>query len=391
MRLVELEGEALVEAISRLAEAAREKLIPKLGIERVDGEPVIGSGLEDADHRRRLLAPAAAARRGGRLGARGRHDPPRGAANKPRSAGSEIELADAPNPRSPVHTAPPSSRDATLERGRGARQAPARALLRRPRPPQPPRDERPLVHRRRRPAPVRAAVAAAGVGPRGRRAERRQDPADRQRVAAAKRPGAAPPRPGPAAPRLRAAPTASSACAGAAPGARSATRCSTRGSSPGSATRSASRPAFGPGSARGAGSTTLSATSSERVVAENERVMRRPRSPRAGGRGDLRGTHRRRCPRCGGPDPHRAARATTTATAYWCPRCQALPALMEPRYSNADGRGLRRAADSRAAVRGALHATSSSGSATVAIPRTFPKGVRVFHEGDHSDACYIVR
>jgi CRP/FNR family transcriptional regulator len=29
--------------------------------------------------------------------------------------------------------------------------------------------------------------------------------------------------------------------------------------------------------------------------------------------------------------------------------------------------------------------------AQVAIPRSFPKGVRVFHEGDHSDACYIVR
>jgi CRP/FNR family transcriptional regulator, cyclic AMP receptor protein len=29
--------------------------------------------------------------------------------------------------------------------------------------------------------------------------------------------------------------------------------------------------------------------------------------------------------------------------------------------------------------------------ASVAIPRSFPKGVRVFHEGDHSDACYIVR
>ena len=29
--------------------------------------------------------------------------------------------------------------------------------------------------------------------------------------------------------------------------------------------------------------------------------------------------------------------------------------------------------------------------ADVAIPRAFPKGVRVFHEGDHSDACYIVR
>ena len=27
----------------------------------------------------------------------------------------------------------------------------------------------------------------------------------------------------------------------------------------------------------------------------------------------------------------------------------------------------------------------------VAIPRSFPKGVRVFHEGDESDACYIVR
>ena len=46
VRLVELEGETLVEAVSRLAEAASSKLIPKLGIERVDGEPVIGSGLE---------------------------------------------------------------------------------------------------------------------------------------------------------------------------------------------------------------------------------------------------------------------------------------------------------------------------------------------------------
>jgi len=27
----------------------------------------------------------------------------------------------------------------------------------------------------------------------------------------------------------------------------------------------------------------------------------------------------------------------------------------------------------------------------VAVPRAFPKGVRVFHEGDRSDACYIVR
>jgi CRP/FNR family transcriptional regulator len=27
----------------------------------------------------------------------------------------------------------------------------------------------------------------------------------------------------------------------------------------------------------------------------------------------------------------------------------------------------------------------------VAVPRSFPRGVRVFHEGDDSDACYIVR
>ena len=27
----------------------------------------------------------------------------------------------------------------------------------------------------------------------------------------------------------------------------------------------------------------------------------------------------------------------------------------------------------------------------VAIPRAFPRGVRVFHEGDDSDACYVVR
>jgi ATP-dependent Lhr-like helicase len=47
VRLVELEGEELTEAVSQLSEAARTKLIPKLGIERVDGEPVFGSGLEE--------------------------------------------------------------------------------------------------------------------------------------------------------------------------------------------------------------------------------------------------------------------------------------------------------------------------------------------------------
>jgi ATP-dependent Lhr-like helicase len=47
LRLMALEGPELVEAVTRLAEAAREGVIPKLQIERVDGEAVIGSGLED--------------------------------------------------------------------------------------------------------------------------------------------------------------------------------------------------------------------------------------------------------------------------------------------------------------------------------------------------------
>src|SRR5215208_3752447 len=38
-----------------------------------------------------------------------------------------------------------------------------------------------------------------------------------------------------------------------------------------------------------------------------------------------------------------------------------------------------------------LSATELERISSVAIPRSFPKGVRVFHEGDHSDACYIVR
>ena len=47
LRLRELEGEALAEAIGELARAAREGLLPRLAIERLDGEPVIGSGLEE--------------------------------------------------------------------------------------------------------------------------------------------------------------------------------------------------------------------------------------------------------------------------------------------------------------------------------------------------------
>jgi ATP-dependent Lhr-like helicase len=46
LRLAELEGEELTESLQVLAEAAADGRLPRLAIERVDGEPVIGSGLE---------------------------------------------------------------------------------------------------------------------------------------------------------------------------------------------------------------------------------------------------------------------------------------------------------------------------------------------------------
>jgi ATP-dependent Lhr-like helicase len=48
LRLAKVDGEELIAAVAHLAEAAREGVIPKLSIERVDGEPAIGSGYEDA-------------------------------------------------------------------------------------------------------------------------------------------------------------------------------------------------------------------------------------------------------------------------------------------------------------------------------------------------------
>jgi ATP-dependent Lhr-like helicase len=48
LRLTRIEGEELATALSELTDAAVEGLIPKLAIERVDGEPVIGSGFEEA-------------------------------------------------------------------------------------------------------------------------------------------------------------------------------------------------------------------------------------------------------------------------------------------------------------------------------------------------------
>jgi ATP-dependent Lhr-like helicase len=46
--LARMEAEELAAALVVLTEAAVEGVIPKLGIEKVDGEPVIGSGMEQA-------------------------------------------------------------------------------------------------------------------------------------------------------------------------------------------------------------------------------------------------------------------------------------------------------------------------------------------------------
>jgi ATP-dependent helicase Lhr and Lhr-like helicase len=46
LRLSELEDGQFAEALQTLAAAAGDGVLPRLAIERVDGEPVIGSGLE---------------------------------------------------------------------------------------------------------------------------------------------------------------------------------------------------------------------------------------------------------------------------------------------------------------------------------------------------------
>ncbi len=48
LRLAPLEGEELADALGDLAAATRDGLIQKLALERLDGEPVIGTGMEAA-------------------------------------------------------------------------------------------------------------------------------------------------------------------------------------------------------------------------------------------------------------------------------------------------------------------------------------------------------
>jgi ATP-dependent Lhr-like helicase len=64
-RLADLDMGEMGEAMTALAAAVEDGTLPKLGIERIDGEPVIGSGLEDvlvtagfARGPRRLVAAA---------------------------------------------------------------------------------------------------------------------------------------------------------------------------------------------------------------------------------------------------------------------------------------------------------------------------------------------
>ena len=68
LRLAPLEGEELGAALEELSAAARDGVIEKLAIERLDGEPVIGTADGAGIGGRRLPPPAAAA---GRLGGRG--------------------------------------------------------------------------------------------------------------------------------------------------------------------------------------------------------------------------------------------------------------------------------------------------------------------------------
>ena len=48
LRLAELDDEALVDAMRALADAVAAGRLPKLGVEKLDGEPLIGSGHEEA-------------------------------------------------------------------------------------------------------------------------------------------------------------------------------------------------------------------------------------------------------------------------------------------------------------------------------------------------------
>ncbi len=199
-------------------------------------------------------------------------------------AGRRLELADAPNPRSPLHSRAAELGGATLEEAEAfgkhlvAHFSNGLAL----------HSHLGMNGRWFVAADGRLPYGSPGCDwPRAGRSHRRT--AARSCASSASR-GCATTLPCAASGRTRCDPGSSarrrsSACGASGPAARSATRCSTRRSSPGSATRSGSRACSRPGSARGARSRTSTASELELVVAENERVMtasvakgRRPRS-----------------------------------------------------------------------------------------------------------------
>ena len=218
----------------------RAQVIPKLAIERVDGEPVIGSGLEEA-----LIAAGFSRQpRGGRwpelklgVDARGRHDPPRRPPDErgARAAGGSSSPTRRIRARRST-AAPPSSSGATLE----AAEARGKHLLA--------HFSDDLVLHSHLGMNGRWFVTADGRAsrtasrgccwPRAGRSPRRT--AARSCGCRASR-GSATTRACASSARTHCGPGSIArrrprACGGSAPAARSATRCSTSGSSPGSAT-----------------------------------------------------------------------------------------------------------------------------------------------------------
>ena len=322
VRLVELEGEELVEAVAQLAEAAREKRDPeardRAGRRRA-GDRLRARG---ADHRRRLQPPAAqAGRRGLRRCPRATRSTARPRGMNAALGGREIELAEAPNPRSPLHHRAAELQGRTLERA----EARGKHLLvhfsggaRRP---QPPRHERQASGRS---PPTDACPTAgrgcAGVGPRDRRADRRQAAApDVSETRARNDPALRQLGPDPLRPGFDVA-AAARAPARARPRPRDRRRAARPGDHRRDRQRDPERGLFRARISPWRKVDELADDELELVVAENERVMRssiakgrRPRSIyRATGGG---------CPRCGGPISSRG-QGDDNRTAYWCPRCQ---------------------------------------------------------------------
>ncbi len=237
--------------------------------------------------------------------------------------GRELELADAPNPRSPLHGRAGELEGAELERA----EARGKHLL--------VHFSGDLVVHSHLGMNGRWWIAADGRLPHGRPWLRlasgraiaaqtgRQDPARWSSESRARNdPALAQLGPDPLRPGFDVADAAARACARPAPGASSATRCSTSGSSPGSATRSGSRPASRPRiSPWRAGRRALDAASSS-WSSPRASGSCGPRSPRGRRPRAIYRATAAACPRLRRPDRLPRARATPTAPPTGARRCQ---------------------------------------------------------------------